>query len=160
MNDHNINEQDLELQRKLIINKRRRVIYPILFFIVLISIAYPIINKYYLRPKRWKEVFCQGYIQTSKNIDKESIVNFCDCFYEKLHNKYGNVDYFPTERNYTKEDDYNLANCYIENIIPDSLKKFVRKNIDILVKKTKERRERRLRKQDSIAHSSNIQKIN
>lgn len=134
-------------------NKKSPLFITVCFTILLLGIAYPIINKYYIKPKKWKDDFARDFQRLNMDIDKTKIINFTDCIYEKLLNAYGDVDNFPFEKNYTKEDKYNVANCLIDNVSPDSLKDYLRENIDLVIIKSEERQQKRLGRADSIKNN-------
>ena len=106
-----------------------------LFIAVILSIGTPIYQKFYLKPKAWKEEFLKmSYERFLKEADSTSILNFCDCVYSHFSNKYGNVDNFPDSAEISIADKEIIVQCTIINLVKDSTEKEnILKNIDSIL---------------------------
>jgi hypothetical protein len=110
----------------------------LLLIAVCISIGYPIINHFYIKPLRWKQGIINGLEQKllKKNILDENRIKFSNCIYDKFINKYGSIDKFPNKESYTNQDKIDLVLCTVENLISDSTeRKWIIQNMDSIINK-------------------------
>ena len=105
-------------------------------FIVLgiaIAVLYPVLNRYYFYPKKWKKAFYEISQSKYKELDKSRISLYTDCMYTYFSSKYGSVN-IPEPKNYTKEDIKGGLICVIDNLIDgDSTKNYAKIHIDEIV---------------------------
>lgn len=103
-----------------------------LILAVVFGIGYPILNKYYIRPKKWREeLFDKSINQYSQKTDSAHIVKFCNCIYSYFLDKYGHVDNFPLKKDYTKADKVAIIQCTANFLLNDTNgRNYLLKNID------------------------------
>ena len=95
-----------------------------LLIVVCLSIGYPILNHFYLKPKKWKDQISQGIIQAHKSkASREGIRKFSECIFEKFQARYGNVDKFPTGAEFSAQDKIDVTSCTVDYLIVDSIQK-------------------------------------
>lgn len=122
------------------INKKRNNFIRILMILSVLSlVGFYTINKYYLRPHRYKEKMMQEF-NSNPNLTKyseESKISCIDCFYKGLKKKYGDVTKFPGESTNAVVDlEYYkiVISCYANNLYFGSDRDFALSNLDSLAK--------------------------
>jgi hypothetical protein len=119
----------------LFIMKKRHIYLLILLFPLILAIVYPLVNRYYLFPKKWKKEFYDAALKKYKNIDEKRISQYTNCVYDNFSANYGMTN-IPEKKDYAKEDIRAIAICVLDNLIDgDSLKNFGRNHIGEIVEK-------------------------
>jgi hypothetical protein len=104
-------------------------------FVVIVSIAFPLVLKFHIKPTRWKQQFYIGIINQDPSFDKENVKKYCNCVYDSLTVVYKNVNNIPNSNEFTSEDKRAMLNCGIQFLVEDDSEKiFIRENIDEISK--------------------------
>jgi hypothetical protein len=102
----------------------------LVIFVFAFSISFPFLNKYYIKPKRWKNELFQQVINRDPSIDRDAVKLFCDCVYDKLIKTYKSVGNIPPIEYFTNDDRENMVKCSILYFVNDNgTKKFLNDNI-------------------------------
>ena len=119
-------------ERKVIYNKG---FFVFLLLAIVISIGYPIFNKYYFNPRKWKkELIKHTTVQYGNKINPDLIVNFSDCVYNYFKKTYKDVRKFPKQADYSHQDKVEIYKCTVNNLVSDSLeRKFYLEKMDSLI---------------------------
>lgn len=106
---------------------------------IIVSIGYPFLNKYYLRPKRWKQEFLYNTLSKySGKIDSVRVSGFCDCVFDHLILTYKDISHFPQNGIYTLDDKREIIKCTAKYLINDSIEKqYFLKNVDTVLTRIK-----------------------
>jgi hypothetical protein len=106
-----------------------------LLLAIVISIGYPILNKFCFNPRKWKkELIKHTTVQYGNKIDSELIISFSDCVYNYFKKIYKDVRKFPKQAEYTHQDKVEIYKCTVNNLVTDSLeRKFYLEKMDSLI---------------------------
>jgi len=122
------------------INKKRNNFIRVLMILSLLSlVGYYAINKYYLRPKRYKERMMREFnnYPSFSQYSEEQKVKCLDCYYNGLKEKYGDVSDFPGEnKNAVIDLEYYkiIISCNANSFYSNSDRDFALNKIDSLAK--------------------------
>ena len=113
---------------------KKRIFKIGIFIVVLLSIiVFPLLNRFYFYPKKWKQTFHDLAAAKYKDVSEDRINSYTNCVFEYLDNTYGSAN-IPESANYTKADIRAIDLCVIDNLLDgDTLKANSRKNIDSIV---------------------------
>jgi hypothetical protein len=117
--------------------KRNNIIRLIMILSVLLLVGYYCLNKYYLRPRRYKEKMRQEF-NNNPNLEKFSEsqkINCVDCIYGGLKKKYGDISDFPGESESAVIDlEYYkiLISCYAKYMYSGTDRDYATNNLDSL----------------------------
>lgn len=119
-------------ERKVIYNKGFLIF---LLLAIVISIGYPIFNKFYFNPRKWKnELIKHTTVQYRNKIDPDLIISFSDCVYDHFKKTYKDVRKFPKQDEYSYQDKVEIYKCTVNNLVIDSLeRKFYLEKMDSLI---------------------------
>jgi hypothetical protein len=117
----------------------RRLFITFIICCFIYGITFPVLNKYYLIPKKWKkELLLKLRENNVTNASQFQLEKYCDCIYLYFRNSYKDVKYFPPKGKFNLADKKASLNCMLNCIISDSLlKENINRNFDSIAAKMK-----------------------